>query len=131
MKIQLTRAVRIRAIHNLAHPDLSSSDNEKLYGKCYRQHGHDYWVQVTVAAALDERSGLVFDRDRLDHILQASVVEPLDGSDLNEIFPNTSCEALARALFLRLKPIFPDGVLKRVSIQETKKNYFEFPPDEG
>jgi 6-pyruvoyltetrahydropterin/6-carboxytetrahydropterin synthase len=130
-RFELTREVNVRAIHNLANTALSEKENEALYGPCYRQHGHDYKVQVTLSGQLETRTGMVFDRDRFDRILRKSVVEPLDGADLNEIFPNTACEALARALFLRLKPLFPDGMLTRVSIQETRKNYFEFPPAEA
>lgn len=128
LKLELTRTVKIRAMHNLAHPELSHEENEALYGRCYRQHGHDYEVQVTITSPLDEKSGLIFERDRLDRILESTVVKPLDGADLNEIFPNTACEALVRAIYLRLRPLFEDGVLVRVSVQETSKNYFEFPP---
>lgn len=128
LRLEITREVKIRAIHNLANSQLTTAENEALYGPCFRPHGHDYRVQVTLCGTPDEKTGLIFDRDRFDRILWASIVNPLDGSDLNEIFPNTACEALVRAIFLRLRPLFPEGMLKRVSVQETRKNYFEFPP---
>jgi 6-pyruvoyltetrahydropterin/6-carboxytetrahydropterin synthase len=127
LQCELTREVEIRSIHNLVNPQLSAIENMKLYGPCYGQHGHHYKIRVTLSGPIEKSSGFVFDRDRMDRILLATVVDPLDGMDLNQIFPNTACEALARALFLRLKPLFPDGLLKRVGIQETRKNYFEFP----
>ena len=65
---------------------------------------------------MDERSGLVFERERLDRILRLSVIEPLDGQCLNEFFPNVSNEGLARALYLRLKPLFPPEMLVRVRV---------------
>lgn len=128
---EMTSEVLIRSMHNLDNPDLTPAENQALYGRCYGQHGHHYRVRVTLAGKPDPVSGLVFDRDRLEKILQASIVKPLDGMDLNELFPNTACEALARAIYLRLRPLFPDGMLTRVSIQETRKNYFEFPPEDA
>ena len=131
LKIELTREVVIRSMHRLESADLSAKENDALYGMCARQHGHDYHIRVTITGEMDSRSGLIFERERLDKILMKAVVEPFDGSDLNELFPNTAGEALARAIYLRLKPLFPDGALARVGIQETPKNYFEFPAAEA
>ena len=124
----LIREVVIRAMHRLENRSLSEHENRRVYGPCFSEHGHDYRISVVLSQALNERSGLVFERDRLDRILRSALVDPLDGSDLNALFVNTAGEALARALFLRLVPLFPIGVLVRVGIQETRKNYFEFPP---
>lgn len=126
--LELTREVIIRSMHKLGSVNLTEEENAALYGQCARPHGHDYRIRVTLRAPIDPTTGLSFDRERLDRILMAAVVEPLDGADLNDFFANTAGEALARALFLRLKPLFPDGVLVRVGVQETPKNYFEFPP---
>lgn len=128
MKCAITREVTIKAMHVLAHPELTESQNQDLYGPCARPHGHDYRIRVTLEAEIDARTGVAFDHDRLEHILHVSLIEPFDGTSLNDSFPNTAGEGLARAIFLRLKPLFPDGVLKSVGVMETKKNYFEFPP---
>lgn len=126
----LTREVEIRAMHSLANPALSEAENRALYGACFGQHGHHYKIRVTLEGPIDAANGMVFDRDRFDRILKASLIDPLDGMDLNELFPNTAGEALARSIYLRLKPLFPDGLLARVGIQETRKNYFAFPAGE-
>jgi len=89
--------------------------------------GHHFKVRVSLGGPLDPVSGLVFDRDRLARILDLSVARPLDGALLNELFPDVSGAGLARSLYLRLKPVFPEGMLTRVSIQETKDDYFDFP----
>ncbi len=124
MKMQLTREVTIRGIHNLENPKLSPAENESLYGICYGQHGHHYKVRVTIEGKIDSRSSLLMDRDALDRILRENLVDPLDGKDLNRIFSNTSGEALAIAIYDRLKGPLPN--LVRVGIQETRKNYFEY-----
>jgi 6-pyruvoyltetrahydropterin/6-carboxytetrahydropterin synthase len=127
VRIELTQEVLIRSIHHLSHPELTEQENRALYGQCFGTHGHHYKIRVVVSSPLDEASGLIFDRDRLKGILDEKIVRPYDGVDLNRIFGNTACEALAVEFFRLLEPAFPSGVLVRVGIQETRKNYFEYP----
>ena len=124
---RLTRQVEIRSIHHLENPFWSDDENRKMYGICFGRHGHHYKVQVTCSDSIDETSGLMINRHDLDEILEREVVAPFDGFDLNGIFVNTSCEAIAQEIFKRLEPHLKE-TLVRVGIQETRKNYFEFPP---
>ena len=124
---EITRQVVIRAMHHLENPFWSDEENKRVFGICYGVHGHDYRVRVTCTSELDEKSGLAVDRDELDEILHREVVTPFDGVDLNERMVNTSCEAFAHELFKRLEPHLTTRLV-RVGIQETRKNYFEFPP---
>jgi 6-pyruvoyltetrahydropterin/6-carboxytetrahydropterin synthase len=124
IRFELTREITLRAIHHLESPDLSEQENKSLYGKCLRPHGHDYRVAVTISGPLDERTGLVFNRDRFTEILERVLVKPFDGTDLNKHFSLTSGEALAREFFELLQNEFPPGLLRGVSVQETPKNIF-------
>jgi 6-pyruvoyltetrahydropterin/6-carboxytetrahydropterin synthase len=124
LTIELTSEITLRAIHRLSSPTLSEAENSSLYGKCYRMHGHDYRVAITIRSGLDEKTGLIFNRDRLNEILHRALIVPFDGSDLNKHFTHTSGEALAEMFFERLKPEFPAGVLRRVCVRETPKNSF-------
>jgi 6-pyruvoyltetrahydropterin/6-carboxytetrahydropterin synthase len=127
MRIELTQEVLIRSIHNLSHPHLTDEENKALYGPCFGTHGHHYKIRVVVSSPMDETSGLIFDRDRLKGILEEKIVRPYDGVDLNRIFENTACEALAVEFYRLLEPAFQPGTLIRIGIQETRKNYFEYP----
>ncbi len=89
--------------------------------------GCRFKLRVTLRGQMDPVSGLVFDRDRLERILRLSVVEPLDGSLLNECFPNPTTEGLAHSIFLRLQPLFPERMLTRVSIHESDLCFAQFP----
>lgn len=125
---ELTRQVEIRSMHHLENPFWSEEENRRVFGICYGLHGHNYKVQVTCRATeLDEKSGVVIDRDDLDEILQREIVAPYDGVDLNQRFVNTSCEAVAYEFFKILEPHLTSQLV-RIGIQETRKNYFEFPP---
>ena len=62
----LTRRYHFSAGHRLENPALEAEDNARLYGQCYRQHGHNYHVEVTVAGALDPATGMSVDLGIVD-----------------------------------------------------------------
>lgn len=126
-----TRQFVIRGIHHLENATWSPQQNRDYYGICYGTHGHDYNIQVTCRGAIDETTGLAFDRDALERIFEREIRAKYDGVDLNKRFKNTSCEQLAIEFYDLLKPALPTDTLVKVGIQETRKNYFEFPPDAG
>jgi hypothetical protein len=120
----LTRVLKLTAIAKI--PTSPEVRIENCAG------GFQYQVGITISGPIDPRSGLIFERDRLDRILQLSIIKPLHGCVLSENFPDISAKGLARSLFLRLNPLFPEGMLTRVSIQEGTKDHFFFPEvDEG
>jgi 6-pyruvoyltetrahydropterin/6-carboxytetrahydropterin synthase len=127
---RLTRKYALRALHNLNNPHLSDEENSRLYGLCYRLHGHDYQIMVTVEAPIHPVSGLSISRDDLDALVHRELIAPYDGHFLNESFINTSGEALSRLFFAKLSAAAGDlltktgGRLVQVSIQETRKNWF-------
>jgi 6-pyruvoyltetrahydropterin/6-carboxytetrahydropterin synthase len=126
---EFTREFEICSMHHLENAKWSPNENKAYYGICYGTHGHDYLVRVTLAGLLDETTGLTLDRDHLDQILEDQIKSKYHGVDLNRLFQNTSCEQLAVEFYQILKPYLP--TLVRVGIQETRKNYFEFPPAAG
>lgn len=128
---EVTRQFVIRSIHHLENTAWSPKQNQDVYGICYGTHGHHYKVQVTCRGDLDPRTGLALDRDQLETILETEIRSKYDGVDLNRRFANTSCEALAVEFYKILEPLLPAGALVKIGIQETKKNYFEFPPEVG
>jgi 6-pyruvoyltetrahydropterin/6-carboxytetrahydropterin synthase len=126
--VTLTRRYLLRAMHNLNNPELNDADNERLYGMCYRTHGHDYQIMVTVEAPIDPSTGIVFSRDVIDSRVNEKIIKKLEGQMLNDLYPNTSGEALSFILFELLKNEFAPAKLKAVTIQETRKNWFSSAP---
>ncbi len=124
---RLTRMYVIRALHNLENPDVSDTENERLYGMCFRLHGHDYKVMVSIEGPVDDLSGLLPFRPELDRIVDEVLLRPLNGGCLNDHSTNTSGEALAHLWYERLRPHLPPELHLRLAIQETRKNYFERP----
>lgn len=127
--VAFTRLYIIRALHNLENPDVSDAENERLYGMCYRLHGHHYKVMVTIESELDPTTGLCRFRRELDAVVEKHLIAPFDGQSLNDTFINTSGEALVHLFYEILRPHIPADVRLKISIQETRKNYFERPPE--
>jgi 6-pyruvoyltetrahydropterin/6-carboxytetrahydropterin synthase len=136
----VTRAYHFSAAHRLARPDLSDEENARIYGQCFRPHGHNYGLEVTVAGGLDPVTGMSVDLGVVDAAVKAAVLDRVDHYDLSATVPAlsgviTTGENLARVFYQWLEDALPPGVLRRVTVVETANNVFEysgeFHADEG
>jgi len=128
--VQITRVYHFSAAHQLANPALPAADNVALYGACHRPHGHNYYLEVTVAGAPDARTGMAVDLEALDGHVQQRVLDQVDHAKLEEVTTLagviTTGESLARAFWRTLAPGLPTGRLSRITVVETAKNRFEY-----
>ena len=83
--VYLTKVYEFSAAHRLHSPYLSDVENEEIFGKCNNQHGHghNYVLEVTVAGAVDQRTGMIADLDFLDETVQKQVYARFDYKHLN------------------------------------------------
>jgi 6-pyruvoyltetrahydropterin/6-carboxytetrahydropterin synthase len=129
--LALTRSYHFSAGHRLASPALSEEDNARVYGQCYRQHGHNYTLEVRVTAPIDPATGMTMDLHALDGTVERVVLDRVDHHDLSSTVPAlagiiTTGENLARAFWDWLEPALPPGCLRRVTVVETANNTFEY-----
>jgi 6-pyruvoyltetrahydropterin/6-carboxytetrahydropterin synthase len=128
--VELTRVYHFSAGHRLENPALSPSDNAELYGACHRAHGHNYYLEVTVAGVPDPVTGMAVDLGHVDAVVQRTLLEQVDHRLLEEAPALagvvTTGESLARAFWGVLKPALAPTALARVTVQETAKNRFEY-----
>jgi 6-pyruvoyltetrahydropterin/6-carboxytetrahydropterin synthase len=128
--VEITRVYHFSAAHQLANPALPAGDNAALYGACHRPHGHNYYLEVTVAGAPDARTGMAVDLEALDGHVQQRVLDQVDHAKLEEVTTLagviTTGESLARAFWGTLAPGLPTGRLSRITVVETAKNRFEY-----
>jgi 6-pyruvoyltetrahydropterin/6-carboxytetrahydropterin synthase len=133
--ILLTRRYSFAAAHVLAHDSFSEEENFRVFGKCANPggHGHNYGVEVTVSGPIDEQSGEVMDRARLDGLVRDRVLERFSHRMLNDdaLFAERvpTAENIARAIYGRLQqPLSQLGSarLVRVRVLETRKNAFVY-----
>lgn len=134
MEATLTVKTHFSAAHRLAIPSLSFEENQEIYGKCARPHGHghNYHLEVTVAGEIDSRTGMLVDLGALQNVIDEYVVEPFDHTFLNkdiayfaEIVPTAENIAVRIADLLR-SPIKEIGAeLDKIKLIESPNNSCE------
>ena len=134
MEAFLSIRTHFAAAHRLAREELSQAENEAIYGKCARPHGHghNYLLDVTVRGAIDARTGMVCDLAALQGLVQDLVVEPFDHTFLNKDVPHfATCVPTAENIALHIAdrlsaPIAATGArLHKVRLQESPNNAAE------
>ena len=128
--IEITRIYHFSAAHRLVNPRLGPARNVELYGPCARPHGHNYYVEVTLAGEPDPSTGMAVDLGLVDGTVASALLQHVDHHTL-EAVPAladviTTGEGLARAFWGVLAPALPSGTLRRVRVVETAKNRFEY-----
>jgi 6-pyruvoyltetrahydropterin/6-carboxytetrahydropterin synthase len=128
--IEITRVYHFSAAHRLESPDLTGEENAALYGACTRPHGHNYYVEVTLAGVPDPLTGMAVDLGHVDATVRSTLLDHVDHHDLDAAPVLTGVittgEGLARAFWDVLAPVLPPGTLRRVRVVETAKNRFDY-----
>ncbi len=134
MDVFLTIQKHFAAAHRLAREELSQEENETIYGKCARPHGHghNYLVDITVRGSIDPRTGMVCDLAALQQLVEDIVIEPFDHTFLNKDIPYfENCVPTAENIALHISdrlttPIRNLGAnLHKVRLQESPNNAAE------
>lgn len=129
VRTSMTRRYRFCAAHRLHTDHLSPEANRTVFGKCNNPngHGHNYVVLVTVKSSGSEEAR---DLDRLDQVVQDTVVKRFDHQDLNRdpefAGLTTTGENLVKLIWDLLTLKLPGGLLEKVGVIETRDNYFEY-----
>lgn len=134
MEASLTVKTHFSAAHRLALGELTLEENQAIYGKCARihGHGHNYHLEVSVTGEIDARTGMLVDLGALQQAINEYVVEPFDHTFLNkdipyfaEVVPTAENIALYIAQLLQ-KPIEDLGAkLDKVKLIESPNNSCE------
>ncbi len=131
MEAFLTIRKHFAAAHRLAREELSQIENENIYGKCARTHGHghNYLIDITVRGIIQERSGMICDLSSLQKIVEDLVIEPFDHTFLNKDIPHfKNCVPTAENIALHIADILKDPInniganLHKVHLQESPNN---------
>lgn len=114
-------------------PELSDKENREIYGLCSNPngHGHNYGLEVTLKGEVDPRTGYVVDLKRVRETVEEVVLRDVDHANLNVDVPwlegtIPTAENIAIAIWRRLEEVFPGGVLDRVVVSESERNYVEY-----
>ncbi len=141
--MRFTARYPFSAAHRLHSEQLSEDDNWRVYGRCNNPHGHghNYWVEVTVAGVPDPVTGLLVDRPTLDRCVEEEILSRVRHVNLNEQVaelkhrvPTTENVAYVFADFLNSgwdRHFGGTAVrLDRIRVYETRNNRFEVKANE-
>lgn len=122
MTCTIHRRSQFSASHRYWLPDISAAENLARFGKCSRApgHGHNYVLNVSITSKLDSY-GMVLNLTKAKEIIHQEIIEALDFSYLNEVWPEFSAtlpttEHTARVIWQRLTPHLP---LSNIQLFET------------
>lgn len=130
--LYITRKEHFSSSHLLANPKLSKERNKKIFGKCNNNHGHNYYLEVTICGEADPISGYVYDLKKLSKIITKEILDKVDHHYLNDvdIFKNIipTTENMAKVfwdiLYSKLKT--KNSRLYSIKLYETEKNMVEY-----
>ncbi len=129
----VTRREHFSAAHRLYNPVWDHAKNEAVFGKCNNPagHGHNYYVEVTVAGEIDPETGYVVDLKELKHIIIEHVIRKVDHRNLNTdvdflagVIP--TAENIAHGIWMQLVDRIPQGRLHQIRLYETEKNFVDY-----
>ena len=130
--LYITRREHFSSSHKLENSGLSQQKNEELFGKCNNFHGHNYYIEVTLAGTPDPESNYVMDLKLLKQIIHEEILDKVDHKFLNEIdmfkdvIPTTENMAVSFWKALADKVKRENVRLYSVKLYETEKNYVEY-----
>ena len=74
-RVRVTRRIPFAAGHRLSSPQLDEEGNRRVFGPCYRLHGHNYDLEVTVEGEVDPSTGFVIELGELKRRIGELVVD--------------------------------------------------------
>ncbi len=121
--LRITRAAEFCSSLRYWDPALSAAANQRRFGRCASQHGHNYRLEVTLRGVPDPATGMVMDLKDLKEILEREVVARFDHRDLNGDTPYfakqvPTPENLAQVIRDLLIQALPAGMLDRVRLYQ-------------
>lgn len=134
--LYITRREHFSSSHILRNNSLSEEDNNVLFGKCNQFHGHNYYLEITIAGTPDPQSGYVMDLKKLKDVLHEKIINKVDHKFLNDvelfkgIIPTT--ENMAVVFWNELKDVLKADNYRLFSVKifETKKNFVVYKGNE-
>jgi 6-pyruvoyltetrahydropterin/6-carboxytetrahydropterin synthase len=138
-EVLISQRYQFAAAHRLHVASLDATENQRVFGKCNNPngHGHNYHLEVTVAAPVDS-GGDIDSVSTLDRVVDQSVILPLDHKHLDLDVPefqnlNSSVENIAMVVHQMLKSPLNEVKLdlREVRVWETAKTVCTYRSDDG
>lgn len=122
--VYLTKGIEFAAAHRYVREEWDEAKNRETFGACFNApgHGHNYFLEVTVAGDVESETGMVVNLYDLKVVLK-QVLEEFDHKHLNldtPYFKDTvpTMENIARVLWRALERHRMIGQLETVKLAE-------------
>ena len=122
----LKRRETFSASHRLYNPELTDKENEALYSKCFRNHGHNYVLYVSITGDINPETGMIIEFEEMKLVI-GKIIDKVDHQYLNDLpefknFP-TTVENFSKIIWQWLESEFPSNIrIVEIELQETEKN---------
>ncbi|UFJ42467.1 6-carboxytetrahydropterin synthase [Brevibacillus humidisoli] len=128
--VRICKTVEFSAAHRLYQPTMSPQENDRCYGKCTVDHGHNYRLVVCLEGEVDKQSGMLLNLSQVKETVQHVIVDKLDHQHLNQV-PELAgvvptVENLVVWIWEELEKRFGQGLLKEVILYETDYTYASY-----
>ncbi len=125
-KIILKRRETFSASHRLYNPELSDEENDRIYTKCARNHGHNYVLYVSITGEINPDTEMIIEYEEMKQAIH-SVLDRVDHRYLNDLpefsKKSTTVENFAQIIWHWLEKEFPENItIEEIELQETEKN---------
>ena len=125
-KVSIRRRETFSASHYLYNPNLTKEENDDVYSKCTRHHGHNYVVNLSISGQIDASTGMIIEFEFLKKIMQR-VINKYDHQHLNDLVEfkdiQTTVENLAQVIWNDFSKLLPSGIkIESIELYETEKN---------
>ncbi len=131
--IYVTRKTHFSAAHRLFNSKFSDKKNQEIFDKCNNPngHGHNYYLEVTVAGEPNPETGYVIDLKILKNIIEKYFLDKVDHKNLNVDVDflqgiNPTAENIVIACWKQIQPHINDGKLYSIKLYETENNFVEY-----
>lgn len=135
-KVSVFRVEQFNAAHRLHHPEWDDQKNAEVFGLCNNPnyHGHNYELVLQLTGVPDPKTGYVIDLKLVSDTVKKEIIERFDHRNLNLDCPefrdiNPTAENIAVVIYDILRPLFPQNLDLKIRLQETKRNFVEYPAD--
>ena len=133
---ELTRKLRFAAAHRYYRPEWSEEENRRVFGACANPHGHghNYIMEVTVAAEIDPQTGFSANLPVLDELLATYITGVFEHQHINHAIPEfaegkliPTTENIARYCWDRIRTALDGSMqLRRIRLHEDETFYVDF-----
>ncbi len=130
--VYITRKEHFSSSHQLFNPNLNAEKNKAIFDKCYNIHGHNYYLEVTLAGEPSPESGYVMDFKEMKSIIHEEIINKVDHTHLNdlEMFKGKilTAEIIVKIFWdiLENKLRRENSRLYSLRLYETDNNYVEY-----